>query len=135
VQTFLLNTWEQLIGRESGPLHFRLIVQPLVAAVLAIRSARNDARVGKPPFFLAYVREPQNRRRLFWNVWKDIGRLFLVGIALDVFYQIIVLPKVRPGQSLLVAIVLAVIPYLLVRGLTNRILITWRGKGAPSSAK
>jgi hypothetical protein len=53
---------------------------------------------------------------------RDIGKLFLVGVALDVVYQLIVFHGIRPVQSLMVATVLAVLPYLVVRGLTNRIM-------------
>ncbi len=53
--------------------------------------------------------------------WKDLGKLFLVAVVLDVIYQIIVLRGVYAGQLLIVAATLAVVPYLVVRGLTNRI--------------
>jgi hypothetical protein len=131
VEEFLMNTWDELIGRQSGPLYFRLILQPIVAAVLAIRAGRNDAREGKPVVFWAIVREPKKRRLLLWEAWRDIGKLFLVGVRLDVTYQVIALHGIRPVQSLIVATVLAVLPYLAVRGLTNRI-VTWLRGGAPS---
>jgi hypothetical protein len=51
-----------------------------------------------------------------------------VGVALDLIYQLIALYRIRPVESLIVATVLAVIPYLIVRGLTNRIMTWWRGR-------
>jgi len=126
-----MSHWEELIGRQSGPLYFRLILQPVVAAFLAIRAGRNDAREGKAAFLWAMLREPKKRRLLLWEAWRDIGRLFLVGVGLDVTYQLIALHGLRPVQSLIVATVLAVVPYLIVRGLTNRIM-TWLRGGAPS---
>ena len=110
------------MGRPTGPLFFRLILQPIVATFLAIRAARNDARHGRPAFFCAIMKEPKNRRRLILEAWKHIGALFLVGVGLDVLYQLIVFHGIRPVQSLIVATVLALFPYLAVRGLTNRIL-------------
>ena len=124
MEELLIRTWEELIGRQSGPLFFRLILQPVVAAILAIRSGLDDARSGKSAFFWAVVRQPRDRRLLLQHAWKDIGKLFLVGIVLDVIYQLIVLHTVHPLQALIVAAVLAVIPYLVVRGITNRI-VTW----------
>ena len=37
---------EQLIGRASGPLHFRLFIMPIVVTVLGIRAGLRDAREG-----------------------------------------------------------------------------------------
>ena len=48
-------------------------------------------------------------------------KLFIVAIVLDVIYQIIVLCGVYAGQLLIVATTLAVVPYLVVRGVANRI--------------
>jgi hypothetical protein len=44
-----LLTWDMLIGREHGPLAFRLVLQPKVAALLAIRAGVRDAKAGRPP--------------------------------------------------------------------------------------
>jgi hypothetical protein len=38
---------EQLLGRASGPLQFRLVVMPTVVTLLAIRAGLRDARDGK----------------------------------------------------------------------------------------
>ena len=50
-----------------------------------------------------------------------MGKLFLAAVVLDVIYQVVVLRWFYPVQALVVAVVLAVVPYLLVRGLANRI--------------
>ena len=50
-----------------------------------------------------------------------MGTLFLVAMVLDVIYQIIVLRWVYPGPALIVATTLAIVPYLVVRGLANRV--------------
>ena len=41
------NYISDFIGRFDGPLHFRLIVQPLVATLLAVRDGSRDAREGR----------------------------------------------------------------------------------------
>jgi hypothetical protein len=38
-----------LIDRLTGPMKFRLVLQPVMAAFFAIRSGLEDARAGKPP--------------------------------------------------------------------------------------
>ena len=40
---------------------------------------------------------------------------------MDVIYQIIVLKGLRPLEGLIVSVVLAILPYLLVRGPVNRL--------------
>ena len=128
MEEWLTSTWEELVGRQSGPLSFRLILQPVVAAALAIRKGRRDAREGKPAFFLALVREPERRRSLLWEASGDIGTLFLVTGVLDIIYQLIVFHTIRPGQSLIAATALALLPYVVVRGVTDRIAKSLRRK-------
>ena len=80
-----------------------------------------DAREGRPVFFWTVVRNPAERLYLLRQGWKDVGTLFIVAVVLDVIYQVIVLRGVYAGQLLIVAVTLALVPYLVVRGLTNRI--------------
>jgi hypothetical protein len=113
--------WDDLIARDSGPLHDRLILQPLVATFLAIRAGWKDVRAGRPAFFWAVVRDPAHRLFLLRQGWKDVGKIFLVALVLDVIYQVLVLRWVYPTQMLIVATVVAFVPYLVFRGLTTRI--------------
>ena len=53
--------------------------------------------------------------------WKSVGKIFILAIVLDVVYQIIVARFVYPGEAIFVAFVLAISPYLLLRGLTTRL--------------
>lgn len=114
--------WHELIGRDSGTLHLRLILQPLVACILAIRAGWKDAQGGRPVFFWKLVGDPNQRNLLLRELWKDVGKLFLVAVILDVIYQAVVLRWFYPIQTLIVASTLAIVPYLVVRGLTNRIM-------------
>lgn len=50
---------EDLIDRVSGPMKFRLVMQPVMAAFFAIRSGLEDARAGKPPYFWC-LRQPDS---------------------------------------------------------------------------
>ena len=47
---------------------------------------------------------------------KDVGRVFLMAIVLDTAYQLMVFRWVYPGMVLVVAVVCAIVPYVLVRG-------------------
>jgi hypothetical protein len=113
--------WEHLAGRLHGPLTLRLVVQPLVACILAIRAGLRDARENKPAYFWAVVSNPAHRRELIREGWKDIAKVFILAVVLDVVYQFIQFRALYLGEALLVATLLAIIPYLLVRGPVTRL--------------
>ena len=112
---------ENLSDRVSGPMKFRLLLQPAMAAFFAIRSGLLDARTGKPPYFWSLVTDPAHRTDMLKDGWKSVGKVFLIALALDVIYQVIVLKFVYPGEAIIVAFVLAILPYLILRGLVTRI--------------
>ena len=118
----LARIMENLAGRASGPLHMRLLLQPLMASIFAIRSGLNDARTGQPAYFWALFTDPDQRRAMLRNGWKSIRNIFVVAIVLDVVYQLIALHTIYPFEALLVATILALVPYLIIRGPANRIL-------------
>src|ERR1700722_19994201 len=127
----LSRFWPDIMGRVTGPLTFRLILQPLTAIFLAVRAGLRDARVGNPPFFWhLFTTKKGDRVQLIRDGWKDIGRLFIFAIAMDVIYELYVFHWVYPGQALMVAIILALPAYLLVRGPVNRIASVWGRKHA-----
>ena len=113
--------WENLIGRVGGPMTFRVILQPIMAIFFAIRSGLKDAREGKPPYFWALFTYPEQRRQLLQDGWKSVGRIFILAIIIDAAYQFIVFRWFYPGEALIVAFVLALVPYVVIRGPVNRI--------------
>jgi len=112
---------ENMNDRVSGPMKFRLLLQPAMAAFFAIRAGLNDARTGKPPYFWSLVTDPAHRIDMLKDGWKSVGKVFLIALLLDVIYQVIVLKFVYPGEAIYVAFVLAILPYLILRGLVTRI--------------
>lgn len=121
MKEFFIWTWGVLIGRVSGPMTFRLVVQPLVASLLAVRAGMKDAREGRPPYFWTGLFHPAQRRDLFREGWKDVRKVFAVAVILDVVYEIIEFHWVFIGQALIVATILAIVPYVIVRGPVNRL--------------
>jgi len=111
----------QLIARVSGPMKFRLVLQPLMAAFFAIRGGLADSKAGKPPYFWALLWDHGQRVEMVKDGWKSVGKVFILAIVLDVVYQIIVLRFVYPGETIIVALVLAIVPYLILRGPVNRL--------------
>lgn len=116
-------------ARVSGPMHFRLILQPAMAAFFAIRSGLADAREGRPPYFWALLSGRTPREAEIENGWKSVGRVFILAVVLDVVYQLYVYKWVYPIQALAVAFVLAIVPYLVLRGLVTRLARTNRVRG------
>lgn len=117
----LTRIFEDIIGRVSGPMKFRLFLQPIMAAFFAVRSGLKDAREGRPAYFWAIFTRPGHRLELLRDGWKSVGKVFVLAVAMDAVYQLIVLRWFYPGEALLVSIILAFIPYLLIRGPVNRI--------------
>lgn len=58
-----------LVGRLDGPLHFRLIVQPLMAAIFATLDGIKDAKAGNPVYFWALFGNAERRRELLKDGW------------------------------------------------------------------
>ncbi len=119
-----------LAGRVTGPLQLRLVLQPTVAAILAIRAGLRDARAGRPPYFRTVWTDRSRRGRLLREGLGDVAKVLGLALVLDVVYQLIVLRWVYPGEALLMALLLAFVPYLLLRGVANR-WARWR-RAAPA---
>jgi hypothetical protein len=111
----------QLLERVSGPMKFRLVLQPCMAAFFAIKAGLADAKLGKPPYFYALLWDQGHREDLLKNGWKSVGRVVILAIVLDVIYQIIEKHFVYIGEAIIVAFILAVLPYLILRGLVTRL--------------
>jgi hypothetical protein len=112
---------DNLHDRVSGPMKFRIVLQPLMATLLAIRSGLKDAKSGARPYFWSLLSTPGHRMEMIKDGWKSVGRLFFLAVALDLIYQAIEQSSIRPRAAIFVAIVLAIVPYLLLRGIITRI--------------
>jgi hypothetical protein len=123
----------ELLGRASGPLHFRLLIMPTVVSVLGIRAGLRDARSEQAPFLWAFLRRPAQRGRLLRSALKDIGRIIVVALVLDTAYQVIVFGRFYVLQAVLVAFVTAVVPYVVLRGPIARLTRRLRGRRAAAT--
>jgi hypothetical protein len=92
----------------------------MVAASFAVRAGWRDAQQGRGLYGWEIIGNPVNRRELLREGWKDIAKVFVVAMIVDVIYQIRELGWLYPEEALIVAAKLALLPYLLLRGLTNR---------------
>jgi hypothetical protein len=121
MQDMLSRIFGNLVGRIHGPMNFRLFLQPLMAVIFATLDGRKDAREGRAPYLWTLVLHSGHRRDLMRSGWKSVGRIFVLALILDGVYQVKVLSWFYPGEALLTALVLAVLPYVLLRGIVNRL--------------
>jgi hypothetical protein len=117
--------WTRMAGdlwaRLSGPMRFRLVLQPLMAMFFAIRAGLSDSKAGRPPYAWTLFSDSAHRADMIRDGWKSVGKVFVLAVVLDVVYQVIVSRFVYPGEAIIVAFLLAIVPYLILRGLTTRI--------------
>ncbi len=113
--------WQEIAARPTGPMAFRFYLQPAMATIFAVRDGIKDAKAGRPPFFWALFNRPEQRSELLRSGWRSEGKVFLLALALDVIYQLTVLKHFRPFEGLFVAVVLAIVPYVLLRGIIGRL--------------
>jgi hypothetical protein len=120
--------WTDILDRPSGPMTFRFILQPTMAIIAALRDGFHDARLGRRPYVWALihgVRDSGGRSGRLWEGIISTARILILGVVMDIIYQWKVLDTFRPGQSAVIAILLAFIPYLLLRGPFERVAHFW----------
>ncbi len=117
--------WTDIAARIGGPMTFRFILQPTMAAIAAWRDGVKDARAGRPAYFWSIFNNPDARRHLLEEGWKATARIVALGIVMDSLYQILVLKWIYVGELAVIVLRLAFVPYLLLRGPINRIARRW----------
>jgi hypothetical protein len=115
-----------LIGRVTGPLTFRLILQPAMAMFFAGRDGLADAREGRPPHFWRMVTgPPEARRRRARETVRAVLKVFIMAVVVDCVYQWLVFRWVYPFEAVVTAVILAIVPYVALRGVANRLARLW----------
>ncbi len=119
--------WHDLVDRPTGPMKFRFILQPTMAVIAGIHDGFRDARAGRGPYLATVLRSRQERIGRLREGLNATARIILLGLAMDVIYQVLVLKTFYPNEALIIALLLAFVPYLIVRGLALR---AWRNRAA-----
>ena len=117
--------WNDVVGRLTGPLTFRVILQPMMAALFATIDGIKDAHHGRPPYFWTIFTCPEARGRLLEEGASRVLRVLILGFVMDAIYQLMVFRAIYLVEIVVVVLILAFVPYLLLRGLINRIARHW----------
>jgi hypothetical protein len=120
------RVWSNLLARPTGPLKFRFILQPTMAAIIAIRDGLSDARSGRSPFAWTIISNANERGGRLREGLNATAKILLFGLAMDTIYQLVVFKAFYPYEALIIAVLLAFVPYFVIRGLAARIARKYR---------
>src|SRR5580765_5664687 len=121
VEEAIRRGWENFLARPGGHFGLRFYIQPGMASLIALRAGWRDAREGNPPYLWAALSNPLARRQLLHGGWKDLRTVFIVAILLDVGYQLLDHQSIYPLEVVFTAALLALVPYLVLRGPISRL--------------
>jgi len=100
---------------------FRFVIQPVLAILLGARDGRNDARSGVSPFLYALLLGSGKRTATLKAGLGAVALPLVIAVALDSILQVYIFDVWRLQWALIVGLCLVGIPYVLSRGITNRI--------------
>jgi hypothetical protein len=92
-----------------------------MATIAAVHDGMRDASAHRVPYLRALLNDPAGRSERLREGLHATARLILLGIGMDALYQWRVLDTFYPGEALLITLLLAVLPYLLLRGPVSRL--------------
>ncbi len=117
----LARVWRSLVARPGGPMTFRFVLQPTMAAIAALRDGVADARHDRTPYLSAILFGHEPRGVRLWEGILSTSKILILGVVMDIVYQAAVLGQFFPAEAAIVAVLLAFVPYVLLRGPIGRI--------------
>jgi hypothetical protein len=118
--------WQNMLERPGGPMTFRFILQPVMATVAAMYDGINDAKTGRSYYLWTILTDPARRMGRLHEGLISTARVLLLGLCMDIIYQHIAFDVFHPAEAVIIAVLLAFVPYLLLRGPIARIARWWR---------
>jgi cellobiose-specific phosphotransferase system component IIC len=113
--------WADIFDRVYGPMTFRFYLQPTMALLAALPDGIKDARLGHKSFFWSALWNPDAPTGRLREGLISTARVVLLGLSMDVIYQNKVFDRFYPGEALMMALLLAVIPYFIFRWIVERV--------------
>lgn len=125
--------WTDIVGRTDGPMTFRFFLQPVMAFLAALQDGIRDARLGHKSFFWTAIWDPSQPAGRLREGLVATARIMLLGIGMDVIYQHMVFQTFSPVEALLLALLLAVIPYFIFRWIVEFVARRWLAREGSAS--
>lgn len=135
ITDMLQRVWLDLLDRPSGPLALRFVIQPVMSTIFAIRDGIKDARDGRSPYFWTVLTEPTARKARLLEGISATAKIMILAVILDAVYQYKALGTFYPGEAIIIAFVLAFLPYMLIRGPVARIARKWNSARSAKTGK
>ena len=131
----LTRIWHNMLDRPGGPFVFRFVLQPVMATLGALRDGLRDARTGRAPFLWTMLTDPSRRRGRLDEALIATSRIVLLGLVMDTVYQVIEFDTFHPAEAVIITLLLAFVPYLLLRGMATRVARRWLVDDSASGAR
>jgi hypothetical protein len=126
--------WQNMLDRTGGPMTFRFFLQPIMASIAALYDGVKDARAGRSYYLWTILTDPAKRGGRLHEGLISTARVILLGLCMDVIYQVIEFETFHPAEAVITALLLAFVPYVLLRGPVARIA-RWRRGDGPAREK
>lgn len=127
--------WQNLLDRADGPMTFRFILQPIMATIAAFLDGVKDARTGRAPFLATVLTNPAQRAGRLQEAVIATARIILLGLIIDTIYQVIEFKTFHPAEAVIIALLLAFVPYVALRGIISRIARRWIGRHSAGASR
>lgn len=114
--------WDDLLARSGGSTNYRFALQPVIAAIAALHDGISDARLGNDSFFWSRRFDQTHQSDRLYEGLMSIAAVLLLGICTDVIYQLKEQDTFYPAEAAVIAIVLAVVPYCILRRMVEIIV-------------
>lgn len=73
------------------------------------------------PYAASVIADDGQRLKLVGEGWSDVGKLTIMACVLDAAFQLIEFRWIYPFETAFVAVLLAIVPYVLLRGISQRL--------------
>ena len=131
----LARVWHNLVDRPDGPMVFRFFLQPAMATIAAVLSGIRDAKLARAPFLETILTRPAERAGRLDEAMVDTSRVMLLGLIMDGIYQYIEFDTFHPAEAVIITLLLAILPYVVMRGPVARVARRWFGVGATKAGR
>lgn len=117
--------WADLSGRLHGPMTVRFYLQPTLALGAAWKDGIKDVQMGHKAFFWTALWDPVQPRGRLREGLVATSQMALIGFAMDLIYQFRLFDHFYPVEALMMVLLLAVIPYFVLRWIVEHAARWW----------